>query len=68
MSGIDNAKQVMGWKAPAQRAGCGNCKHADAQLHELAKFSATWLCGKGGFFTQRHAICDDWADAVGVRG
>lgn len=68
MSDIDNAKRVMGWKAPTERAGCGNCKRVEFAQNDLAKFSATWRCGKGGFFTQRHAICDNWVDAVGVRG
>jgi hypothetical protein len=65
MSGIDNAKQAMGWKAPAERACCENCKHVrqvNPSVHP------TVLCGKAGFYTKRNAICNDWADAVGVRG
>jgi len=66
MSGIDNAKQVMGWKHPNGRAGCGNCKFAPV-TGTAAKADPRW-CGKGGFLTPRFAICDNWTDAVGVRG
>lgn len=69
MSGIDNAKQGMGWKHPNERAGCGNCKFAQAaQAVVGVSFKPAPRCGKGGFITPRFAICNDWADAVGVRG
>lgn len=65
MSGIDNVKQAMGWKAPAERACCENCKHVQKVTPSRI---ASVLCGKGGFYTRANAICNDWADAVGVRG
>lgn len=68
MSGIDNAKQAIGWKHPNGRAGCGNCKHVQADPPVNVTFKPVNWCGKGGFYTPRHAICNDWTDAVGVRG
>jgi hypothetical protein len=68
MSGLDNAKNGMGWKHPNERAGCGNCKYVKVDPPINVTFKPVTWCGKGGFFTPRHAICDDWADAVGVRG
>lgn len=66
MSGIANAKQSMRWKAPSERAGCGNCKFAPV-ARDTFKADPRW-CVKGGFLTNPNAICDHWADAIGVRG
>lgn len=58
MSGIDNAKKGMGWKAPAERTCCENCKH----VREVTPSRwLTVLCGKAGFYTNRNAICDQYS-------
>lgn len=57
MSGIDNAKQVMGWLHPNARPCCRNCERVvvDGALH----YDRPQLrCTPGGFFTQAYAICD----------
>lgn len=69
MSGIDNAKKAMGWKAPGERASCENCKLVQVVSPKVTPSPhPSLICGKGGFYTRRNAICNDWADPVGVRG
>jgi hypothetical protein len=68
MSSIDNAKTAMGWKAPAERANCANCKHAEIVNADPVYRTPSVICGKAGFYTKPYAICDSWADPVGVRG
>ncbi len=69
MSGIANIKQGIGWMAPSKRACCRNCAHVAIEHmgHEVYK-SNNVRCGKHAFYTSIYAICNDWADAVGVRG
>lgn len=56
MSGIDNAKKVMGWVSANARAACGNC---DCLKQEDQPYGAPlYRCSKGGFTTSRYAICD----------
>ena len=56
MSGIANAKAVMGWRNQSQRPACWNCAHASDD--GSGAFGAVWRCTKGGFITHRLAICD----------
>ncbi|MDT3707455.1 MAG: hypothetical protein ROZ09_11555 [Thiobacillus sp.] len=68
MSGIDNAKKGMGWKAQNERAACRNCKRAEFEKPISVDRAPSLRCTPGGFYTQPYAICDQWADWVGVRG
>lgn len=55
MSGIDNAKQAMGWVAQNARPSCRNCGHVEnARQYDRPALR----CTEGGFFTQVYAICD----------
>lgn len=67
MSSIDTAKKAANWQHPNTRAGCVNCKHGSVQADNGMFCGPSWRCARHGFFTHKHAICNDWADAVGVR-
>lgn len=58
MSGIDNAKVAMGWLHQNARPACDNCAHK--KLEEAVCFNCrpNLRCNKGGFLTQRFAVCD----------
>lgn len=68
MSSIDNAKKGMSWKHPNERAGCSNCKHVAVESPSPGFINPNLRCVPGGFYTLARAICNNWADAVGVRG
>lgn len=52
----------LGWRQPAQRPMCGNCRHGEEvilnpdSLYEHARFH----CRKGGFATLKQALCNGW--------
>lgn len=57
MSGIDNAKAVMGWSNSSQRPACWNCAHSAND--GSGAFGAIWRCTKAEFITSRLAICNE---------
>lgn len=62
MSSIDNAKKCAGWQHPNVRRGCINCMHGYQEAAGAGFCPPSWRCGLGGFFTHRHAICDQWQE------
>lgn len=59
MSSIANAKQAMGWVHQTARACCGNCQHLQPVSPKVTPSPhPSMICGKGGFYTTRFAICD----------
>jgi hypothetical protein len=68
MSGIDNAKQGMGWLHPNARAACGNCEHVESRSPANMERKPIHWCGKGGFITPRFAICDQYTPMMLTTG
>lgn len=62
MSTIENAKKLVNWQHPNRRRGCHLCKHGYQEVDRGGLCSPSWRCGLHGFYTHRHAICDDWSE------
>lgn len=57
MSGINNAKKIMGWQHPNARPACANC--AEVRVEHPERRSPDFRC-VSGFLTSRYAICDKY--------
>ena len=57
MSGIDNAKQAMGWQHPTLRDRCANCHHGERVQPSAGLQKPGVRCAKGSFFTHPNAVC-----------
>lgn len=70
MSSIDNLKLGMGWRHPSRRRFCNNCGHGEAHASAPGRLPG-WRCTRGGFYTPRYAVCEQWrmrCDVSGARG
>lgn len=68
MSGIAVSKAAQGFQPAGARPACRNCTLVRQEAASHKGFDGpSWYCGKGGFYTNAMAICNEHKPVVQER-